>query len=65
MKTTRAEVITAEEATWPKNEGAYIVSLYQTEDGQRTGHSWGVFQGTKKVCERLAEEVNKGLHYLE
>lgn len=59
-----AKVITAEEATWPKEEGAYVVEMCQLENGEYTGQAWGIFQGSKKKCEAFAENINEGFNHL-
>lgn len=65
MKTYRAEVITAEESTWPKECGPYVVTIYTLENEEATGQSWGVFQGHREDCHSLQVELNKGFQFLE
>lgn len=59
MKTVRASIITAEEATWPKMFGPYVVELQSGEQ------HWGVFQGTLEECEALERNLNEGFEYFE
>lgn len=61
----KAEVITAEEAVWCPKDGKFVVVMSQFEKGERTGQQWGIFQGSKKKCDELSEEINRGFNHFK
>lgn len=62
-KKIKAEVVTAEEAVYLKEDGSHVTLMYEMIDGEYSGQSWAVFQGSKKKCEELAVSLNEGFDH--